>query len=269
MPHDPKNTKAPKVLPPARQDNYGSSRFNALRHGLTSQYLILPGEDESAYNTLLEAVVADAKPQGPIEEHYVEELASAIWHKARLRRVERAAFIRNCAKTIKGVFVHVDAEHENEAKTVMETVREMTEEACRLLDDKSASSYSQALAALHEDTREWWDEQLSEKAEDYQQGETPYHADSDSLNRFLETVALPWCDQRRGELEHRSQVREQAFGEAISPYQLKQLARQEVHLDRMRDKALVMLLELQNRRRAADPMIMSPAKTSKKPRRRK
>jgi hypothetical protein len=82
----------------------------------------------------------------------------------------------------------------------------------------------------------------------------------------LEDDALPFVDKRRRELE---QAREQAFGEAIHPSSLLKYARYEVHLDRKFEKILAMLLKLQDLRRAAGPMIMSPAKTSKKPRRRK
>jgi len=270
MPDDTANTKNLEILPPPRQDNYGSSRFNALRHGLTSQYLILPGEDENAYNTLLEALVAEQKPQGPTEEHYVEELAGAIWLKARLRRVERAGFIRSHNETSgKGALAYVDVERENEEQADVETARTTTQEALRTLDEKSSSAYSRSLSALDEGIRASWDARLSKKATDHEKGTISYRADSNSLKQFLETEALPFYDRRLREFERRSQVREQAFGAALPPYRLQQLARQEVHLDRMRDKALVMLLELQNRRRAAGPMIMSPAKTSKKPRQRK
>jgi hypothetical protein len=157
MKNDPTNTKKPEVLPPTRQDNYGSSRLNALRHGVLSRYTVLPREDEHAYKTLLEALVAEHKPQGATEEHLVEELAGAIWRKRRVRLGERAS--------IQAVLGRVDAKGQDKQlaeQEKLETARAMAEEAIRLIDEKSTSAYSQALAALHEGIREWWDKELSD-----------------------------------------------------------------------------------------------------------
>ena len=73
------------TLPQPRTGNYEFARFNALRHGVLSQYTVLPWEDRQEYLTLIEALVTEHKPQGPTEEHLVEELAGVIWRKRRLR----------------------------------------------------------------------------------------------------------------------------------------------------------------------------------------
>ena|SRR5580693_1098043 len=59
------------TLPEPRVGNYEFARFNALRHGVLSQHTVLPWEDGEEYSTLLEALVAEHKPQGPTEEHLV------------------------------------------------------------------------------------------------------------------------------------------------------------------------------------------------------
>ena len=51
-----------------------STRFNALRHGVLSRYTVLPWEDADEYCALVTAFVAEHAPQGPTEEHLVEEL---------------------------------------------------------------------------------------------------------------------------------------------------------------------------------------------------
>ena len=51
------------------------TRFNALRHGVLSRFTVLPWEDGEEYQTLVAALVAEHAPQGPTEEHFVEELA--------------------------------------------------------------------------------------------------------------------------------------------------------------------------------------------------
>jgi hypothetical protein len=129
----------------------------------------------------------------------------------------------------------------------------MTEAAIRLLDSPSAEAYSRALAAVREDTREWWAEQLTWRREDYEEDEKPFRATAEDLLRFLQEKILPWYDERRSQLEHRPLVRAQAFGEAVDPERLERLARYEIHLDRKLERMLAMLLKLQDLRHAAEP----------------
>ena len=129
----------------------------------------------------------------------------------------------------------------------------MTEEALGILASPSLSAYSRALAALRDDTQEWWQEQLSWEPDDYDDDQTPYRADAEGLKRFLEDEVLPWYEKRRQELENRSVIRDQAFGEAVDADRLERLARYEVHLDRKLERMLAMLFKLQELRRAANP----------------
>ena len=62
-------------------------RFNALRHGLLTRDVVLPGEDADAFEDLWNQVRGQLSPQGPIEEFYVNRVVNAMW---RLRRAERA-----------------------------------------------------------------------------------------------------------------------------------------------------------------------------------
>src|SRR5208337_2598393 len=74
-------------------DTFGTeiSRFNALRHGVLSGYTVLPWENAAEYHALVAALVAEHAPQGPTEEHLVEEVAGILWRKRRLRLAEAAA----------------------------------------------------------------------------------------------------------------------------------------------------------------------------------
>src|SRR5438046_10245111 len=90
------------------------TRFNALRHGVLSRYTVLPWEDAGEYCALLAALVAEHSPQGPTEEHLVEELAGILWRKRRLRLAEAAAHRRGLAdtlepyrKTVEAALVHL------------------------------------------------------------------------------------------------------------------------------------------------------------------
>jgi len=65
--------------------------------------------------SLLEALIAGHSPQGPTEEHLVEEQASTIWRKRRLRLGESAAHHRaSCAPLTRLTFTRGGiASHEN------------------------------------------------------------------------------------------------------------------------------------------------------------
>ncbi len=263
------------ALPEPRVGNYEVARFNALQHGVLSQHTVLPWEDREEYSTLLEALVAEHKPQGPTEEHLVEELAGIIWRKRRLRLGENAAHHRalkrasdpyqhtaeaaliNVAEDVDskwiGDAIRATEEQATEDKADLEDDQAMTEEALRILAGPASSAYSRALAALRDDTRAWWEEQLAWEAGDYEEDQIPYAADAESLRRFLETEILPWYEKRRQELEHRPLLRAQAFGEAVDPNRLERLARYEVHLDRKLERMLAMLFRLQELRRVANP----------------
>jgi hypothetical protein len=91
------------------------TRFNALKHGILSRYTILPWEDANEYRTLVAALMAEHAPQGPTEEHLVEELAGILWRKRRLRLAEAAAYRRGLdgtldsyRETVKVALVHLD-----------------------------------------------------------------------------------------------------------------------------------------------------------------
>jgi hypothetical protein len=263
-----------ELLPPPRGGDYEATRFNALRHGVLSRYTVLPWEDGSEYRVLLEALVAEHTPRGPTEEHLVEELACVIWRKRRLRLGESAAHHRALKhstepyrETAKAALIHLVAGDDVEKEAVIDAItateeqtaadltdlesdQDMTEEALRLLESKSSTAYSHALGALREDTREWWENQLAWDPDDYEEDQTPYRADAESLRRFLEAEILPWYEKRRLELDHRPLIRAQAFGEAVAPDRLEGLARYEVHLDRKLERTVAMLLKLQELRGA-------------------
>jgi hypothetical protein len=81
---------SPATLTP--NSSYETTRFNALRHGVLSRHTVLPWEDRSEYRAMLDALVTEHAPNGPTEEHLIEELAGIIWRKRRLRMAEAAVY---------------------------------------------------------------------------------------------------------------------------------------------------------------------------------
>src|SRR5437899_505074 len=60
------------------------SSLNALRHGLTGHIVILPTEDQAAYQRHLHRFVDQFQPKGALEEQLVQSLGDTTW---RLNRV--------------------------------------------------------------------------------------------------------------------------------------------------------------------------------------
>ncbi len=60
------------------------SRQNAVKHGLTAQQLLLPGEAPTALDELRQSVFDRLAPEGALEIQLVERVVSLVW---RLRRV--------------------------------------------------------------------------------------------------------------------------------------------------------------------------------------
>src|SRR5215211_7844493 len=76
------------------------TRFNALRHGILSRYTVLPWEDSTEYRAIVAAFTEEHQPQGPTEEHLVEELAGIMWRKRRLRLAEAAVHHRGLQRAL-------------------------------------------------------------------------------------------------------------------------------------------------------------------------
>jgi hypothetical protein len=255
---------------PAETSGTDITRFNALRHGVLSRYTVLPWESADKYRAVVEALVAEHGPQGPTEEHLVEEIAGVLWRKGRLRLAEAAAHRRGLEgtlasyrETVKVALVHLDATGQSERvidaiRTTVadtdediaetETDEAMTRLALDLLGSKRNDAYEAALAALREDTQAWWADTLAGEPDELGEGKEPATADVEGLRRFLEGEVLPWFENRKKELANRPLIREQAFGEALDPDKLERLGRYEVHLDRKLERMLTMLLRLKDLR---------------------
>ena len=253
-------------------ESYKATRFNALRHGIMSRFTVLPWEDADEYRALVEALAAEHTPEGPTEEHLVEELAGILWRKRRLRLAEAATHRRGLESTfasyrhiVKVALVHLDVQEESER--VIDAIRAtaatteadiadieedeaMTRRALELLGSKRNDAYEAALAAVREDTRKWWADMLAREHGELEEDEEHVTPDAEGLRRFLEGKVLPWFTNCRKALANRPLIREQAFGEALDPDKLERLGRYEVHLDRKLERMLAMLLRLKELRPA-------------------
>jgi hypothetical protein len=219
--------------------------------------------------------VTEHAPDGPTEEHLVEELAGIIWRKRRLRMAEAAVYrekLRHNATAYNGsdhaagaALLPLTGDTNGEANipqsiaaTPAETARDlrdvkrdqgMTQRALNILLTGCSGTYERALAALRDDTRAAWEECLAEDTED---GLT-YTRTGEALQAWINHNWQKWYEHPIAELQHRDAIRDQALGAAYATNDLDVPARYEVHLDRKLEKTLAMLIRLQELRRAAVP----------------
>jgi hypothetical protein len=267
-------------LPPRQsQAGYEGSRFNAVRHGVLSEHVVLPWEDKEEYAALLDDLVEEYAPCGPTEYHLVEEIAGVIWRKRRLRLAEAASYRRGLeratteplSKTLETALIQVERTGplgpmlDAVTATPSATAKDLVEwkgraasagSALEILSSEKAGAYEAALAELDERTRTSWQEQLApelddtDEDEDPDKDEEPYTADATGLADYLERSVLPLCTRQLEYVENRSVIRAQVLGEALDLNRLEPLGRYEIQLDRKLERTLAMLLRLQSLRRS-------------------
>ena len=73
---------------PQTAEGKSKSSLNALRHGLTSQVVVMPTEDLILYLDHSGSFHTEYTPQGPTETHLVQTLADCAWRLNRARALE-------------------------------------------------------------------------------------------------------------------------------------------------------------------------------------
>jgi hypothetical protein len=89
---DANRRNALKSTGPKTPEGKAAVRLNAVKHGLLSREIVLPGEDETALKGLGERLQDEWQPVGEMEGMLVEQIIAAVWRLRRLRRVEAGIF---------------------------------------------------------------------------------------------------------------------------------------------------------------------------------
>jgi hypothetical protein len=66
------------------------TRYNAMKHGIFSQVVLLPGDSRRAYHALLVGLMRSFNPVWEIEKECVDRLATFLWRSRRALAVEVA-----------------------------------------------------------------------------------------------------------------------------------------------------------------------------------
>jgi len=77
---------------PATAAGKATARYNATRHGLTSQVACMTWEDRDAFNEFCAALAAEYRPEGTIETQLAQAIAEDNWRLNRARAIEHNIF---------------------------------------------------------------------------------------------------------------------------------------------------------------------------------
>ncbi len=83
---------AQKSTGPNTPEGRAAVRLNGIKHGLTAETLVLPGESQSEFHELLDSLESEHRPTTPTEELLVRQMAMASWRLRRLYHIEAAFF---------------------------------------------------------------------------------------------------------------------------------------------------------------------------------
>ncbi len=77
---------------PKTRTGKAASKLNAMKHGLRAEEVVVRGENPADFARVLENLIDEFQPQGPLEEQLVERVAACMWRLQRLYRVEAGIF---------------------------------------------------------------------------------------------------------------------------------------------------------------------------------
>ena len=81
---------------PRTPEGRSVSSRNATTHGLSAGFLVLPHEDQAAFDNLLLAYDAEFTPRSEHESFLVEQMVQSRWKLARINRLEVEVVRRMC-----------------------------------------------------------------------------------------------------------------------------------------------------------------------------
>jgi hypothetical protein len=81
-----------KSTGPRTPEGKAAASRNAVKHGLLSEEVLLPGEDSEVLRELGENLKAELQPLGELENLLIDRIIAAYWRLRRLGRVESGIF---------------------------------------------------------------------------------------------------------------------------------------------------------------------------------
>jgi hypothetical protein len=89
---DANRANAQQSTGPTTAAGKSAVRFNAMRHGLTSQVACMTWEDREAFDKFCAGLIADYRPEGSAETQLAQSIAEDHWRLNRARAIEHNIF---------------------------------------------------------------------------------------------------------------------------------------------------------------------------------
>jgi hypothetical protein len=220
---------------------------------------LLPWEDARAFGMLREEYFIAYPPGGPAERHILEQLVWCDWRRRRLVLGERALQIAGLDKRVdfgpndpltRRAPMPLGAKRARFSSELAVTTTLADDEdlavdasddeahtagALSILEAGRPDAYEQALAALRDDSRDFWMNNGT--------GDDPenYPPNAEGLAKFIRHELMPLLQQQKTEATMRQAVRVQAWGESLDPNYLDRLMQLDERLTRQYEKLLGML----------------------------
>ena len=131
---------------PRTRTGKAASKMNAMKHGLLAEQVAVRGEDPVEFAGVLESLIDEFQPQGPLEEQLVERVAACMWRLRRLYRVEAGILTHEC------LTIELDCA-QNEARSFEEYVDEYSFESSEEMRITDEERYNQAMERIEKTAR--------------------------------------------------------------------------------------------------------------------
>lgn len=250
---------------------YALSKHNATKHGVFSKNTVMEWESKEDYDSLVDCLVKEYQPKQITEQYLVEELASIMWRKNRLKYAEKASlqsalnskvnfsFILDGNKCANDALLLEEGRvMDSEVKSALTTSQSATNLEIKLLEKhiencnkvidviNATNSYTKGFAVLSVELQEKWEKDWE-------------HSDGDISESTAEGLAS-WLEEKKEKyerskylLENNDKIKAQVIGSTLIPDgYTDQFIRCENHLDRKFEKTLSMLVKLQELRSTKD-----------------
>jgi hypothetical protein len=220
---------------------------------------LLPWEVAGACGVLREEYFFAYPPGGHADRHILEQLVWCDWRRRRLVLGERALQIAGLGKRVdsgpsdpltRRALMPLGAKQAKFSSEVAVTTtmaddedlavdtsddESHTGDALLILEAGRPDAYEQALAALRDDSREFWINNGT--------GDDPesYPPNAEGLANFIRRELMPLLEQQKTEATMRQAVRVQAWGESLDPNYMDRLMLVDERLTRQYEKLLGML----------------------------
>ena len=245
------------------KNSYEAVRYNARTHGILTRLVVLAHENHADFDSLLDALIEEHRPNGVTEHLLIEELGSIIWRKRRVLLAEGATINRSLRNVVSNEFnspIPAAAPFENgltgdvaSLKRMLMMSQERVEEdhedielqqrsvrkAKSILRRGRPGAYAKARQALPPELREGWDGYVAAGR---------FQANAQSLATYIHDVLEPVFNGLEKQFRYQSAIKTQTLGEGLQAHKLEQLSRYETHLDRKFERTLAMLLKMKELR---------------------